>query len=341
MVCTVVARQHGGVQRHARLAAQVGATWDEIAGSILLTEPAFGIVLAMQALPVRPSRVQAGLRGRATKSTTRTRCPTDARVIVGHAPRPRRLARRVPPRVRGLAGRAPADARGDGGGAAPLARRTSPSGHGRFQREHVRGGLPRPGLAARAGRPQRHAPGADGLLRGRRGTQVPALAQPAGPLHLRRLHRRVRHRRAEGALRRPHPQGRDHLVPRHERAQRRQRPGLADHAGRASATATSWSTGRRCGPRARTTPTTACASCAPTPRRRSTVASACSSSTCARPGITCRPLPELTDPGPRRLQRGVLHRRRSARGEPAGRAQSRLGGQPGIAAPRARACCGS
>jgi hypothetical protein len=47
----VVARQHGGVQRHARLAAQVGATWDEIAGSILLTEPAFGIVLAMQALP--------------------------------------------------------------------------------------------------------------------------------------------------------------------------------------------------------------------------------------------------------------------------------------------------
>jgi alkylhydroperoxidase/carboxymuconolactone decarboxylase family protein YurZ len=51
MVCTVVARQHGGVQRHARLAAQVGATWDEIAGSILLTEPAFGIVLAMQALP--------------------------------------------------------------------------------------------------------------------------------------------------------------------------------------------------------------------------------------------------------------------------------------------------
>jgi alkylhydroperoxidase/carboxymuconolactone decarboxylase family protein YurZ len=51
MVCTVVARQPGGVQRHARLAAEVGATWDEIAGSILLTEPAFGIVLAIQALP--------------------------------------------------------------------------------------------------------------------------------------------------------------------------------------------------------------------------------------------------------------------------------------------------
>jgi alkylhydroperoxidase/carboxymuconolactone decarboxylase family protein YurZ len=51
MVCTVIARQPGGVQRHARLAAEVGVTWDEIAGSILLTEPAFGIVLAIQALP--------------------------------------------------------------------------------------------------------------------------------------------------------------------------------------------------------------------------------------------------------------------------------------------------
>ncbi len=51
MVCTVIARQLGGVQRHARLAAEVGASWEEIAGSILLTEPAFGIVLAIQALP--------------------------------------------------------------------------------------------------------------------------------------------------------------------------------------------------------------------------------------------------------------------------------------------------
>src|SRR6202046_2185694 len=51
MVCTVIARQLGGVQRHARLAAEVGASWDEIAGSILLTEPAVGIVLPIQALP--------------------------------------------------------------------------------------------------------------------------------------------------------------------------------------------------------------------------------------------------------------------------------------------------
>ena len=88
MVCTVIARQPGGVQRHARLAAEVGATWDEIAGSILLTEPAFGIVLAIQALPAARRGFKQGSAGTATTTTTMTRSPTDARVIVGHAPRP-------------------------------------------------------------------------------------------------------------------------------------------------------------------------------------------------------------------------------------------------------------
>ncbi len=63
MVCTVIARQPGGVQRHARLAAEVGATWDEIAGSILLTEPAFGIVLAIQALPAARRGFKQGMSG--------------------------------------------------------------------------------------------------------------------------------------------------------------------------------------------------------------------------------------------------------------------------------------
>ena len=87
MVCTVIARQPGGVQRHARLAAEVGATWDEIAGSILLTEPAFGIVLAIQALPAARRGYNRARRARA-KRTTGTRWPNDARVIVGHAPGP-------------------------------------------------------------------------------------------------------------------------------------------------------------------------------------------------------------------------------------------------------------
>ena len=52
-----------------------------------------------------------------------------------------------------------------------------------------------------------------------------------------------------------------------------------------SATAKSgWSTVRRCGRRAPTTPTTACSSRAPTPTSPSTAASACSSSTCTRRG---------------------------------------------------------
>jgi alkylhydroperoxidase/carboxymuconolactone decarboxylase family protein YurZ len=63
LVCTVIARQPGGVQRHARLAAEVGATWDEIAGSILLTEPAFGIVLAIQALPAARRGYKQGSAG--------------------------------------------------------------------------------------------------------------------------------------------------------------------------------------------------------------------------------------------------------------------------------------
>jgi alkylhydroperoxidase/carboxymuconolactone decarboxylase family protein YurZ len=51
MVCTVILRNPPGIQRHAMLAAEVGATWEEIAGSIVLTEPAFGLLLVVEALP--------------------------------------------------------------------------------------------------------------------------------------------------------------------------------------------------------------------------------------------------------------------------------------------------
>jgi len=51
MVCTVILRNPPGVMRHARLAAEVGATWDEVAGSIVLTQPAFGLLSAVEALP--------------------------------------------------------------------------------------------------------------------------------------------------------------------------------------------------------------------------------------------------------------------------------------------------
>lgn len=51
LVCTVILANRPGVERHAMLAAEVGATWEEVAGSIVLTEPAFGLVRVVQALP--------------------------------------------------------------------------------------------------------------------------------------------------------------------------------------------------------------------------------------------------------------------------------------------------
>ena len=51
MVCTVILRNPPGVTRHAMLAAEVGATWEEVAGSIVLTQPAFGLLNVVEALP--------------------------------------------------------------------------------------------------------------------------------------------------------------------------------------------------------------------------------------------------------------------------------------------------
>jgi alkylhydroperoxidase/carboxymuconolactone decarboxylase family protein YurZ len=51
MVCTVIARNPEGIVRHAKLAREVGATWADVVGSIMLTTPAFGILAAVEALP--------------------------------------------------------------------------------------------------------------------------------------------------------------------------------------------------------------------------------------------------------------------------------------------------
>jgi len=51
LVCTVVLRNAPGVERHARLAAEVGAAWDEILGSIMLSCPGFGLLPAVEAIP--------------------------------------------------------------------------------------------------------------------------------------------------------------------------------------------------------------------------------------------------------------------------------------------------
>ena len=51
MACTVILRNPPGVRRHAMLAKEVGASWDEILGSIMLTLPGFGLLPAVEAIP--------------------------------------------------------------------------------------------------------------------------------------------------------------------------------------------------------------------------------------------------------------------------------------------------
>jgi alkylhydroperoxidase/carboxymuconolactone decarboxylase family protein YurZ len=50
MVVTVGLRNGAGVARHARLAREVGATWEEILGSIMLTVPGHGLLPAVEAI---------------------------------------------------------------------------------------------------------------------------------------------------------------------------------------------------------------------------------------------------------------------------------------------------
>jgi AhpD family alkylhydroperoxidase len=61
MVVSVTARNAGGVQRHAQLAAEVGATWDELVAAIVLTEPSFGVLASVEALPAARAGYEAGL----------------------------------------------------------------------------------------------------------------------------------------------------------------------------------------------------------------------------------------------------------------------------------------
>ena len=51
MVVTVVQRNHEGVRRHAQLAHEVGASWEDILGSIMLTMPANGVAAAVESIP--------------------------------------------------------------------------------------------------------------------------------------------------------------------------------------------------------------------------------------------------------------------------------------------------
>lgn len=62
MVCMVIARHGGGVERHARLAAEVGASWSEIIAAVALTQPGFGVLPAAEALPHARAGFEDGVR---------------------------------------------------------------------------------------------------------------------------------------------------------------------------------------------------------------------------------------------------------------------------------------
>jgi len=51
LAVTVGIQTPEGVRRHARLAREVGATWEEILGSIMLTVPGHGLSSAAAAIP--------------------------------------------------------------------------------------------------------------------------------------------------------------------------------------------------------------------------------------------------------------------------------------------------
>jgi alkylhydroperoxidase/carboxymuconolactone decarboxylase family protein YurZ len=52
LVCNVALRSAPGVERHAGLAAEYGARWDEVLGALLLTTPSFGVLPAAELVDV-------------------------------------------------------------------------------------------------------------------------------------------------------------------------------------------------------------------------------------------------------------------------------------------------
>lgn len=61
LACTTILRYGPGVERHAMLAAEFGATWDEVLGTLVLTQPSFGLVPAREMLPHARAGFEAGL----------------------------------------------------------------------------------------------------------------------------------------------------------------------------------------------------------------------------------------------------------------------------------------
>ena len=64
LVCQVAARSPVGIERHARLAAEIGVPWEDIIGSIMLTTPTFGMLAVAEALPAARRGYEVGVAAR-------------------------------------------------------------------------------------------------------------------------------------------------------------------------------------------------------------------------------------------------------------------------------------
>lgn len=64
LACSVILRHPRGVERHAMLAAEFGASWEDVAGTLVLTQPGFGLVPALDALPHARSGFERGMAAR-------------------------------------------------------------------------------------------------------------------------------------------------------------------------------------------------------------------------------------------------------------------------------------
>ena len=64
LVCSVILRNPLGIERHARLAREVGADWPEVLGTIMLTTANFGILPAVEALPTARRGLRRGAAAR-------------------------------------------------------------------------------------------------------------------------------------------------------------------------------------------------------------------------------------------------------------------------------------
>lgn len=65
LACTVILRNGPGIERHAMLAAEFSATWEEVVGTLVLTQPGFGLLPSFEALPHARAGFAAGVAAQA------------------------------------------------------------------------------------------------------------------------------------------------------------------------------------------------------------------------------------------------------------------------------------